>query len=173
MTLTMAELRSSPASYTGYHPEVGASSQVNGYSSLGSVQPSGRLMMFMPLDAEHTEGFQTALREIAQLAQLEPDWDSYGAGRFDDHLIQRAREFLVRLASHKVPPPTVIPAASGSILLEWSTDQLHLEIDFDPMEEDAVFIQYGTARAVEYFGKLFEMEEPYRRELNSALNYLT
>ena len=87
-------------------------------------------------------------------------------------VVERARNLLEYLLINDVPPPKVIPAGSGSILLEWSTDLVHLEIDIDPIGEDSIFIEKENRIRIEYIGSFFEIDDFHRKELNSALNRL-
>lgn len=106
---------------------------------------------------------------IQRFAQLSANWDSYDASPFDPVVVARAKELVTDLMRVGIPEPNLIPASSGSIILEWWTDILHLEIDIDPQGEDVVFIelQEGNTSA-EYVGNLAGITNKYRRLLNTA-----
>lgn len=170
MTLALAEseLQGASAVQTVQHPEAVV------YQVIGSLSPASVLIKHQPgpsylRTGESTADFLGALREVADLGA---NWDSYGAEPFDEIVVERAKRLIVGLVRNDVPPPRIIPAASGSILLEWSTDLLYLEIDIDPRGEDSVFIEKETGGTVEYVGHLSDMNEFHTRELNGALTTL-
>ena len=168
MAMAEAELQGASAAQTIQHPEAVV------YQVIGSLSPASVLIKHQPGSSylrtrESTADFLGALREVADLGA---NWDSYGAEPFDEIVVERAKRLIVGLVRNDVPPPRVIPAASGSILLEWSTDLLYLEIDIDPTGEDSVFIEKETGGAVEYVGHLSDMNEFHTRELNGALTKL-
>lgn len=168
MTLAMAESQRYPAAYTDNHPETVVYHTIGGWSP-ASLPIENQPVWTYQRAREGTKDFRSALREVAK---LKANWDSYGAAPFDPIVIERARSLILYLVTNDVPSPRIIPAASGSLLLEWSTDLVHLEIDIDPVGEDSVFIEKKDGSAIEYVGNLVEITELYRRELNSALTYL-
>lgn len=110
------------------------------------------------------------LDKIDQFSRFERDWDSYDSPPFDFIVIERAKELVIKLLQHGIPGPNLIPASSGSIILDWRTREVHLEIDIDPEGDDVVYIsgQY-IADEIEYIGPLDEISNGHRRTLNQVL----
>lgn len=107
---------------------------------------------------------------IDQFSRYERDWDSYDSPPFDLIVIERAKELVTKLLQHGIPGPNLIPASSGSIILDWRTREVHLEIDIDPEGDDVVYIsgQYITDE-IEYIGPLDKISNGHRRTLNQVL----
>ena len=111
--------------------------------------------------------------ELRRFSRFEQNWDSYEALPFDDVVLERTRRVVGNLVRVGIPEPKLIPAASGSIILEWWTDFLRLEIDIDPEGEDSVFVELqDNSMSTEYVGHLSEITNGHRRVLNTALTYL-
>ena len=110
------------------------------------------------------------LDQIDQFSRFERDWDSYDSPPFDSIVIERTKELVTKLLQHGIPGPNLIPASSGSIILDWRTEEVHLEIDIDPEGDDVVYIsgQYITDE-IEYIGPLDEISNGHRRTLNQVL----
>ena len=110
------------------------------------------------------------LDQIDQFSRFERDWDSYDSPPFDLIVIERAKELVTKLLQHGIPGPNLIPASSGSIILDWRTREVHLEIDIDPEGDDVVYIsgQY-IADEIEYIGPLDKISNGHRRTLNQVL----
>lgn len=83
---------------------------------------------------------QPALRRIAQLADLPPDWDSYGADRLSGEAIVHARELLQAVNAafggaygQNVQPYAIAPLNDGGVQLEWRgpAAEIEVEISYD------------------------------------------
>ena len=106
---------------------------------------------------------------MQRFTELGENWDSYDGPPFDQGVIARAEQLVTDLLRVGIPEPNLIPASSGSIILEWWTDILHLEIDIDPLGEDSVHIELEEIDiSVEYVGHLADITNGYRRLLNTA-----
>ncbi len=84
-------------------------------------------------------GLLPTYQRLAQLTQLEPDWDSYGAAPVSDGAIAAAHEFLslmsgqlLRAFAEHISPYTVAPLADGGIQIEWRGRRSALELEIDP-----------------------------------------
>lgn len=110
------------------------------------------------------------LDQIDQFSRFEWNWDSYDSPPFDRIVIERAKELVTKLLQHGIPGPNLIPTSSGSILLDWRTKEVHLEIDIDPEEDDVLYISgEHIADEIEYIGPLNEISNSHRRALNQVL----
>ena len=64
-------------------------------------------------------------QKLRELGELEPNWDSYGAPRFDFELRDRVDRLLDELAVIGMSKePHIGPCSDGSIDLEWPGDLL-------------------------------------------------
>ena len=73
---------------------------------------------------------------IARFSDLEPDWDSYGAGAISAEAIAQARNVLRSLiysAEPRLEEPVlsvwVAPLPNGSVLLEWRGATADVEVE--------------------------------------------
>lgn len=116
------------------------------------------------------ENLDILLDIIDQFSRYERDWDSYDSPPFDLIVIERAKKLVTKLLQLGIPGPNLIPASSGSIILDWRTREVHLEIDIDPEGDDVVYIsgQY-IGGEMEYIGPLDEISNGHRRTLNQVL----
>ncbi|MCL1469767.1 hypothetical protein [Argonema antarcticum] len=112
------------------------------------------------------------LERLKQLAQLEPDWDSYGAEQVSSVALVAAFEILVTVKeqlSNQVREPLpsfVAPLADGGLQLEWSSSLLDIEVEIGPGGDFSyVLIQgQGTNR---------KFEEKHQVSLDEVLNLLS
>jgi hypothetical protein len=82
---------------------------------------------------------EPSLERLAEIAQLAPDWDSYGAVPPSALAIARSAALLVKLHSSIVeylgkyiPPNHIAPLADGGIQLEWGGLSSELEVQIAP-----------------------------------------
>jgi hypothetical protein len=72
---------------------------------------------------------ETAHQRIAQLSQLEEDWDSYGARPMTPAAIAKAHE-LVDKRPHLLQ--TIYPIPDGGFMLVWSFFPSEVEVEITP-----------------------------------------
>lgn len=71
--------------------------------------------------------------QVRHLAQLEPNWDSYGANPVDQDSIRWALELLEGLAIiDTIEAPTVMASPDGHAALVWDNDDRSLEVEVMP-----------------------------------------
>jgi hypothetical protein len=66
-------------------------------------------------------------KRVNEFADMEPNWDSYGAKPISKDCISKAIELLDKM-DKDVPPPFVAPLPSGGIQFEWETESGYMEI---------------------------------------------
>ena len=72
----------------------------------------------------------TSIQEkIGRLAELEENWDSYGASAVDEGIIAAAQSFVASLDSSS-QPTGVSATPRGGVHLVWGRDLIELEMDF-------------------------------------------
>ncbi len=73
------------------------------------------------------QNINTLFERLKELAQLETDWDSYDAKPIPPIAFVTALEILFK---ERVPVPDFIaPISNGGLQLEWSDEQICLEIE--------------------------------------------
>ncbi len=68
--------------------------------------------------------------DLTELAQLEANWDSYGAPRISMDAIGAALDTLPELLSAGAPFPHIAPTPRGGIQAEWHRGSCTLELEF-------------------------------------------
>lgn len=76
--------------------------------------------------------FEPTLASMAELLQLEPDWDSYGARRVEPRTIPYGLDLLKYSMREATPTPLVVPAPRGGLQFEWHTGGMDLEVEVLP-----------------------------------------
>jgi hypothetical protein len=73
--------------------------------------------------------FTRTMQALDRLGSLQDDWDSYGAPRISRTSIFAALDLLLPVMGDKTPAPAVVPTNRGTVLLEWHTRGVDLEIE--------------------------------------------
>ncbi len=95
---------------------------------------------------EKTEAFLATISRLEQIAQLQPNWDSYRAQPAPPATLNFVRSFVRDVAGvlvdYDIDPPTpfVTPTPIGGIQLEWSVDGRELELEI-PMPKRFQFLR--------------------------------
>jgi hypothetical protein len=85
---------------------------------------------------------------IAELGQLRPGWDGYGAPAIDPSIIASAQQLIRALPGNLAFRPRVVPLSTGSLQFEWHQGKKVLELEFET--PDAIrFLQWHPEQGVE------------------------
>jgi hypothetical protein len=77
--------------------------------------------------------FPTIIASLEELADLPANWDSYGAKPIRRPSILAAIELLLCVVDDKTPAPIVVPTNRGTVMFEWHTRGIDLEVEvFSP-----------------------------------------
>lgn len=86
--------------------------------------------------ASQPEWTDKLLRKLDRLAELQDDWDSYGAPAIDAHAMRFAAQLagIVSAWTGGVPLPNVWPTVAGGVQLEWidAADEYYARLEVDP-----------------------------------------
>ena len=89
--------------------------------------------------AGETLGEPPALRRLAELSQLEEDWDSYGGLPPTPEALRAAKRLLTRILPRNGPvpgrgtdPDAVLPFPNGGVQIVWERDAEELQVDVGP-----------------------------------------
>jgi hypothetical protein len=82
---------------------------------------------------------QLAFQRVAQLGELGPDWDSYGAAPPAHRAIATAYGLLLTAYQHyertvgeRIRPYAIVPVADGGVQLDWRGPAAEIEVEIDP-----------------------------------------
>ena len=116
-------------------------------SETGSPQPGGRGLAVgaSTLSSVHRNGVASdgliwpVLEQIFEFAELEPNWDSYGAQPISLLAVKKAVQLLSQLAAIwpaavavSLRPYDVAPLSNGGVQLEWRSSKGSLEVEINP-----------------------------------------
>jgi len=89
--------------------------------------------------AERDGGALTAFRRLAELSQLEEDWDTYGglpptttAIEAAKHLLTEAASRITTAPSRTIDPDAVMPFPNGGVQVIWERNADELQVDVGP-----------------------------------------
>lgn len=90
-------------------------------------------------DASMDSAMQPALQRVTRLADLQPDWDSYGADPPSAQAVAGAHDVLMAVneqfaatRGESVLPFAIAPLNDGGLQLEWRGPLAEIEVDIDP-----------------------------------------
>ena len=113
------------------------------------------------------------LERLTQLAQLEPDWDSYGALAVSPVAFVKACQLLIHvkysltpLVGDRILPYDAAPIANGSLQLEWRSPQGNLEVEIKPDMSFSYLLIKGE-------GSERKFEEKNQVSLSEVLNVVS
>lgn len=69
---------------------------------------------------------------IGELAQLPPNWDSYGALPVDPRIPALVEDLVEWFAVDDMPPPDVFATSDGGVQVEWHIRRANIEIEVAP-----------------------------------------
>jgi hypothetical protein len=110
-----------------------------------------------------------ALKSIAGLLSLQPNWDSYGASPIDPKRAGFALSILTQLMGDQTPPPTIVPTVSGGIQLEWHMKGIDLEVEVSS-EAEGTFYVFDHNTGYEQEGSIPEGIKNLREEVLAKLS---
>ena len=86
---------------------------------------------------------------FAHLRSLNANWNSYGAHPLDEKTVDRTASLLATLVDDRTPEPSIVPAVSRGVQVEWHTLRGDLEIEFLPSGETAVLFTDASGQDIE------------------------
>ena len=114
-------------------------------STIQLVGPSSSGVEILHLD--HQDRLVDTLLRLGQLRTLVEDWNSYGSPPPSERLIQIVEEIVTAADTFFapfLPVPHVVPVPGGGIKLTWCNGDRELEIEFGPIEEGRLEIEFLT-----------------------------
>jgi len=86
--------------------------------------------------------------ELDEIAQLQGNWDGYGASAIDPSILAAARQFIRDLPEALAYRPHVVPTSSGGVQFEWHHESKILELEFET-PHTIHFLQWHPEASVE------------------------
>jgi hypothetical protein len=81
---------------------------------------------------------------LKQMAQLEPNWDSYGAAPVDAVAIHYAQLFMRQAAMVQgIEPPSITATPNGRVGLSWDDEHRTMDVEIDSHGRFTYFYQRG------------------------------
>ena len=76
---------------------------------------------------------------LTELADLEQDWDGYGAMAMSPVALNVASHLIDNLLGLPLPPPELVPVPNGGVQLEWDGETVEVDLEIRP-DGTAVFV---------------------------------
>ncbi len=123
---------------------VSVDDSLTGRSFVSPARPVSLIRVTFYGIGEPPRWLESTVSEIARLADLRPDWDSYAARATEVGSVMAAFEALSLALAANADAPLVLPAKDGGIRLEWHRDGRSLEITAAPRRREAFFANDAT-----------------------------
>jgi hypothetical protein len=144
---------------------------VGGVSASVGANPSARRNVSGPEEPTRTvlsdpeqPWLRTVLREVNAIADLNENWDSYGAGPIRKDVLWYAL-CVLQTVMDDFEPPQLTPMSHEGVLLEWLGDGVRLEIEIENAGEASVSYE-NEKRSIDAFWKVrsdfSSLQEPLR-----------
>lgn len=95
--------------------------------------------------------------QLAELAKLEPNWNSYGSEPITEYAIVEARRLLGRLPKADQDSCWIVPDTDGGLRLEWRSPTVSEFTYFIPPAEGDTWEAYMETVTAPDLGALLEM----------------
>jgi hypothetical protein len=82
---------------------------------------------------------QPTAEAFAEILNLPPGWNSYGARKVERWIVDIAGDLLVSIMEPSAPPPSVVPTTRGGLQLEWHKSGVDIEISINPMQPIEIY----------------------------------
>ncbi len=85
--------------------------------------------------------FSGVISRCNHLLSLSENWDTYGAKKINIKAVTNMLDILSMIMSLDMPMPSVVPANTGNVQLEWHAKGIDLEIEVDSNKYIEVFFE--------------------------------
>ncbi|MGH8902785.1 MAG: hypothetical protein ACRDYA_14190 [Egibacteraceae bacterium] len=96
----------------------------------GRLRPPG-LIRVKRSQRQSAAWLEDVIDAMKRVLALPDGWNSYGSARIKLPAVHNALKVLV-VSGFDGPAPTVVPTVRGGVQLEWETEDLGVEVEFDP-----------------------------------------
>ena len=101
--------------------------------------------IFVEVVGDEPEWLYSMLDKLQTFGSMPANWDSYGGVPTTIEATWAALNFLSQYLSSDAPEPTIVPATTGVVQLEWHRHAGDLEIAFSP--EEAISAYFVDSRS--------------------------
>ena len=84
---------------------------------------------------------KSALAEVARIAALPTNWDSYGSPPLNEIMRQNGVQLLVSIEYEDFPPPSIVPISGGGLQIEWQYKRRELELEIVAGSHQVLFLK--------------------------------
>lgn len=117
----------------------GYSDRTTNFSDAGARSQHLSSHLELTWSSSSPDSIRPTLDQLAELATLNDDWDSYGGAPPTAQALNAAHAFLLTLQALfigqpqiNVHPNLVAPLADGGVHLKWSSSVAEIEVEFGP-----------------------------------------
>jgi hypothetical protein len=93
---------------------------------------------------------EPVVRQLADLEQLPPGWDSHGGRAVTRHHSTRALNFLGQVMADNTLIPAIVPLADGGLQLEWRSPELEVDLISDDETDEPLLLVTDGHETMEY-----------------------
>ena len=112
---------------------------INATPALVVVLPSPRVSAGAWRGADEWNTVRSAVQDLANLAALESDWDSYGASPITTTAVETAQALLSEVhrrfgasGGARLAPTDIMPLRNGGVQMDWQAPDIALELRVGP-----------------------------------------
>jgi len=89
--------------------------------------------------------FKETVSALEEVGEIPENWNSYGAKQVSRTSILAAIELLLYVMDDETPVPAIVPTNRGTVILEWHTRGIDLEVEV--LAHGRVHVAFEAARA--------------------------
>jgi hypothetical protein len=119
------------------------------FGSTSTPEPTREDSVVVKVPSSTLERMRAALARIEELANLQPNWDSYSGLGVQPSAALHALRLLAAIFQNDVPPPAIVPTSQGGLQLEWHRGRASLEMEVLPNRKVEVFFLMPSGRTWE------------------------
>ena len=109
-----------------------------------------------------------ALADVARLAALPANWDSYGSPPLSETACQNAVQLLASIEYEDFPVPRIVPLSGGGLQIEWQYNRRELGLEIVAGSHEVLFLKVHEDDSAEE--GVFSITD--RSTLQALLNWL-
>ena len=84
---------------------------------------------------------KSALADVAQMAALPANWDSYSSPPPRETVCQSAVQLLASIEHAGFPAPRIVPISGGGLQIEWQYNRRELELEIVAGSHEVLFLK--------------------------------
>jgi hypothetical protein len=81
------------------------------------------------------------LTDVARMAALPANWDSYSSPPLSETVRQNAVQLLASIEYEDLPAPRIVPISGGGLQIEWQYNRRELELEIVSGSHEVLFLK--------------------------------